>query len=125
MKSAIAERQQNYGSSMKDSDLLLNALRRFPRAAIGHLPTPSETMPNLVKELGLSLFVKRDDCTGIAFGGNKVRQLEYYLGAAQAESADVLLITGAVQSNFVALPRLWDGVLGWSAIFSLKSASPT
>ncbi len=79
----------------------MSALERFPRVEIGHLPTPVEAMPNLGQELGLSLFVKRDDCTGIGFGGNKVRQLEYYLGAAQNVQADVLLITGAVQSNFV------------------------
>ena len=48
-----------------------------------------------------ALYVKRDDCTGLAFGGNKVRQLEFYLGQAMAENADTVLITGAVQSNFV------------------------
>ena len=47
------------------------------------------------------LFIKRDDCTGLALGGNKARQLEFYLGEAQAEGADTVLITGAVQSNFV------------------------
>jgi len=47
--------------------------------------------------------VKRDDCTGLALGGNKVRQLEFYLGEAQAEGADTILITGAIQSNFVRL----------------------
>lgn len=109
---------------MKDSDLLLNALRRFPRAAIGHLPTPLETMPNLGKELGLSLFVKRDDCTGIAFGGNKVRQLEYYLGAAQAESADVLLITGAVQSNFVRTAAAMGRRLGMECHIQLEERVP-
>ena len=50
---------------------------------------------------GVTLFVKRDDCTGLGFGGNKVRQLEFYLGQAIKEKADTILITGAVQSNFV------------------------
>jgi len=60
-------------------------------------------MPNLAAALGHGdrLYVKRDDCTGLAFGGNKVRQLEFYLGEAQAQGADTVLITGAVQSNFV------------------------
>lgn len=59
-------------------------------------------MPNLTHQTGArGLFVKRDDCTGLAFGGNKVRQLEFYFGAALAEQADTVLITGAVQSNFV------------------------
>ncbi len=65
------------------------------------MPTPLEEMPNLGKELGLSIFVKRDDCTGIAFGGNKIRQLEFYFGQALEQGADTVLITGAVQSNFV------------------------
>lgn len=51
----------------------------------------------------LSLLIKRDDCTGLAFGGNKVRQLEFYLGEAAAQGEDTILITGAVQSNFVRL----------------------
>ena len=65
-------------------------------------PTPpAEPLPRLGAEYGLNLWVKRDDCTGIAFGGNKVRQLEFYIGAAQAKGADTLLITSAVQSNFM------------------------
>ena len=68
---------------------------------LGHLPTPLEPLPNLGRELGLDLHVKRDDCTGVAFGGNKVRQLRHYLGRAHERGADTVLITGAVQSNFV------------------------
>lgn len=81
----------------------LGRLDELPRVRLGHLPTPLEAMPNLAAELGFGggLYVKRDDCTGLAFGGNKVRQLEFYLGEAGAEGADTVLITGAVQSNFV------------------------
>lgn len=50
---------------------------------------------------GAQMLVKRDDCTGLAMGGNKIRQLEFYLGDAVSRGADALLITGAVQSNFV------------------------
>jgi len=61
-------------------------------------------MPNLAAALDRpDLLVKRDDCSGLAFGGNKVRQLEFYFGAARAANADTVLITGAVQSNFVRL----------------------
>ncbi|MDA0996706.1 MAG: D-cysteine desulfhydrase family protein [Proteobacteria bacterium] len=84
---------------MPDTDVLLG---RFPKAAFSHLPTPLAAMSNLGRELGYSnLFVKRDDLTGLGMGGNKARQLEYYFGAALAEDADTVLITGAVQSNFV------------------------
>ena len=79
-------------------------LDELARVPLGHAPTPLEAAPRL-SDLngGARLWVKRDDCTGLAFGGNKVRQLEFYLGAALADSADTLLITGAVQSNFVRL----------------------
>lgn len=109
---------------MTDHDTVLVALERFPRAAIGHLRTPLEAMPNLGRELDLSLFVKRDDCTGIGFGGNKVRQLEYYLGAAQTAGADVLLITGAVQSNFVRTAAAMGRRLGMSCHIQLEERVP-
>ena len=80
----------------------LGRLETFPRATLAHLPTPLEAMENLAREIGgPRLFVKRDDCTGLALGGNKVRQLEFYLGDARAKGADTILITGAVQSNYV------------------------
>lgn len=75
-----------------------------PRVELAHTPTPLERMDRLEKHLGAgnaNLYVKRDDCTGLAMGGNKVRQLEYYLGDAQSQGADTIVITGAVQSNFV------------------------
>lgn len=109
---------------MTDHDTTLRALARFPQTAVGHLPTPLEAMPNLGRELGLSLFVKRDDCTGIGFGGNKVRQLEFYLGAAQAVDADVLLITGAVQSNFVRTAAAMGCRLGMGCHVQLEERVP-
>lgn len=77
------------------------AMRRLPKARFVASVTPIEPQLRLGKCLGVDLLVKRDDLTGSAFGGNKVRQLEYYMGAAQSADADVVLITGAVQSNFV------------------------
>ena len=54
-------------------------------------------MPNLTRRCGGGqLYVKRDDAMGMAFGGNKVRQLEFYLGVARDQEADCVLITGAV-----------------------------
>lgn len=74
----------------------------YTRVSLAHAPTPLEPMPNLTAALGgPTLYVKRDDCTGLALGGNKARQLEYYFGAAVDKKADTILITGAVQSNFV------------------------
>ena len=70
----------------------------FPRVSLAHTPTPLETMPNLTRLLGgPDLLVKRDDCTGLAMGGNKARQLEFYFGEAVAQKADTVIITGAIQ----------------------------
>jgi D-cysteine desulfhydrase family pyridoxal phosphate-dependent enzyme len=69
---------------------------------LGHLPTPLEPMQRLGAELGgVPLFIKRDDCTGLAVGGNKTRKLEFLVGDALAEGADTLLSFGALQSNHV------------------------
>ncbi|HSB89470.1 MAG TPA: D-cysteine desulfhydrase family protein [Anaerolineales bacterium] len=73
---------------------------RLPRLRFAHLPTPLEPMPRLSAALGgPSLWIKRDDQTGLALGGNKARKLEYILAEAQAHGARRLLTTGAVQSN--------------------------
>jgi len=76
----------------------------LPRTSLAHTPTPIERLNNLSGALGCgTLYVKRDDCTGLAMGGNKARQLEYYFGEALQQNADTVLITGAVQSNFVRM----------------------
>jgi len=81
---------------------ILSKLDALEREHLAHVPTPLESMPNLTQFVGgAQMFVKRDDCTGLGFGGNKVRQLEFYLGAASELKADTILITGAVQSNYV------------------------
>lgn len=76
-------------------------LARFARIRLAHLPTPLEPLPRLSEELGLDLWIKRDDCTGLAGGGNKTRKLEFLLGAAFEADADTLVTQGAVQSNHV------------------------
>lgn len=72
----------------------------LPRMNLAHLPTPVDHLPRLSKRLaGPELLIKRDDLTGLAFGGNKTRKLEFLLGAARVEGADLVLTTGAAQSN--------------------------
>jgi 1-aminocyclopropane-1-carboxylate deaminase/D-cysteine desulfhydrase-like pyridoxal-dependent ACC family enzyme len=64
------------------------------------LPTPLEAAPRLAESLGLEqLWIKRDDLTGLALGGNKARKLEYLLGEALAEGADTLITSAGLQSN--------------------------
>ncbi|HEV7228754.1 D-cysteine desulfhydrase [Brevundimonas sp.] len=76
-------------------------LARFPRVRLAHLPTPLEPLPRLGERLGIDLWIKRDDATGLAGGGNKTRKLEFLLGDAFEMGADVLVTQGAVQSNHV------------------------
>ena len=90
----------------------LAGLDRFPRVRLGHAPTPLDPAPRLGATLGIELWIKRDDCTGLAFGGNKVRQLEFYLGDAQTRGADTVLTSGAVQSNFVRVAAAGARQLG-------------
>jgi L-cysteate sulfo-lyase len=83
-------------------DSIEQTLERFPRTRFAHLPTPFESMPRLTEAFGgPPLWVKRDDCTGLAVGGNKTRKLEFLVGAAIAEGAETLLSFGALQSNHV------------------------
>ncbi|MBN2044125.1 MAG: D-cysteine desulfhydrase family protein [Anaerolineales bacterium] len=71
-----------------------------PRIKLAHLPTPVEEMPRLSAALGgPRLLVKRDDQTGLAFGGNKTRKLEFLLAEAALHSAKTLITAGAIQSN--------------------------
>ncbi len=75
-------------------------LSRFPRIRLAHTPTPLEPLANLTRALGgPQLFVKRDDCTGLATGGNKTRKLEFLMGEALEVGADTVITQGAVQSN--------------------------
>jgi L-cysteate sulfo-lyase len=77
-------------------------LARFPRYRLGHFPTPLERLDRLSAALGgPEIWIKRDDCTGLASGGNKTRKLEFLVAAALAEGADTLVTQGATQSNHV------------------------
>jgi len=101
--------------------MTMERLTGFPRVGLAHRPTPLEPMPNLSQAVGVEgLFVKRDDCTGLAMGGNKVRQLEFYLGEAIARSASVVLITGAVQSNYARCTAAAAAKLGLRCVIQLE-----
>jgi D-cysteine desulfhydrase family pyridoxal phosphate-dependent enzyme len=85
-----------------------------------------EALPRLTAELGgPTLLVKRDDLTGLAFGGNKIRKLEYLLAEARANGAQTVITTGAVQSNHCRQTAAACARLGFSCILVLSGEKPT
>ena len=77
-------------------------LKRYPRVSLGHFPSPLEYLPRLTEVLGgPEIWIKRDDCTGLAGGGNKTRKLEFLLADALEKDCRRVVTFGAVQSNHV------------------------
>lgn len=72
-----------------------------PRLPLVLLPTPVHPLPRLSRELGIDLWIKRDDLTGLALGGNKGRKLEYLMADALLKGCDTIVTCGSLQSNFV------------------------
>lgn len=101
-------------------------LRRFPHFALATLPTPLQPLRLLSKELGgPEIWVKRDDLTGLAFGGNKIRQLEYFVGAALADGADVLIGGGGyAQSNHARACSAAARAAGLEPVVVVRPAGP-
>jgi D-cysteine desulfhydrase family pyridoxal phosphate-dependent enzyme len=97
---------------------------QHPRARLQSGPTPVEHLARLSRKLGVEVLVKRDDLTGLGFGGNKIRQLEFYFGAALAQGADTVLITGAVQSNYVRAAAAAAAKLDLAAVLQLEDRVP-
>ena len=96
-------------------------LSRFPRVSLGHLNTPLEPMPRLSALLGgPTLYIKRDDCTGLATGGNKTRKLEFLMADALAQGANVVITQGATQSNHARQTAAAAARLGMRCIILLE-----
>ncbi|KOQ85319.1 D-cysteine desulfhydrase [Pluralibacter gergoviae] len=99
---------------------LLN-LSRFPRLELIGAPTPLEYLPRLSDRLGRDIFIKRDDVTPIALGGNKLRKLEFLAADALREGADTLVTAGAIQSNHVRQTAAVAAKLGLHCVALLEN----
>ncbi len=100
-------------------------MRSIPRIIIAHLPTPIESLSRLSAKLGgPNLLVKRDDLTGLAFGGNKTRKLEYLLAEAQSHGARTIITAGAVQSNHCRQTAAACAKLGFDCMLVLSGEKP-
>ncbi len=97
----------------------------LPRLRFAHLPTPIEPLPRLSAKLGVELSIKRDDQTGLALGGNKVRKLEFLLAEAQTLGARTLITTGAAQSNHCRQTAGAAAQQGFTCILVLAGHQPS
>jgi len=108
---------------------LADRLAAFPRLGLATLPTPLEPMRRLTAHLGgPRLWVKREDATGLGFGGNKLRKLDYVLHEAVANGADTIVSGGVVQSNSqrqVAAAAARLGLACHLAVYHGRLAPPT
>src|SRR5574341_194291 len=99
-------------------------LADLPRFPIAHLPTPLEALPRLSKELGPRLYIKRDDQTGLAGGGNKTRKLEFLVAYALAQKADTLITLGVAQSNHCRQTAAAAAKAGLRCLLVLRGDEP-
>ena len=110
---------------MQDFPHLRAAIARLPRVRLALTPTPLHEAPNLARALGgPRIFVKRDDLTGIAFGGNKLRNLEFRLAHALAEKPDTIIVGLDLQSNSARQTAGACNKLGLRCILVLEGARP-
>jgi 1-aminocyclopropane-1-carboxylate deaminase/D-cysteine desulfhydrase-like pyridoxal-dependent ACC family enzyme len=103
---------------------MVSLTARLPRAALGNFPTPLEAAPNLSRALeGPTIYIKRDDLTGLSVGGSKTRIFEFVLGQAQAEGATAVVAMAGEQSNKLRELAAGANKLGMKAILLLHAVS--
>ena len=96
-------------------------LEKFERIKLGHFPTPIEYLKNISTYLGgPNIFIKRDDCTGLATGGNKTRKLEFLMPDAIKKKAEIVVTIGAVQSNHARQTAAACAYLGLKCLIILE-----
>lgn len=98
-------------------------MTQLPRVELAQLPTPLVEYPRLARQFGgPHIWVKRDDLTGFGLSGNKVRKLEFHLGAALEAGADTVITCGAVQSNHCRATALAAAALGLRTVLFLRTS---
>ena len=105
---------------MKTAEALIQKVAQIPQVDLGYFPTPLHECPRLSEILGgPRIFMKREDCSGLAFGGNKVRQLTFTIGDAVAQGADTIVHGAASQSNHCRQAAAACGKLGLNCYLRL------
>ncbi|MBQ9851649.1 MAG: D-cysteine desulfhydrase family protein [Ruminiclostridium sp.] len=100
-------------------------MNHIEKQALGLFPTPMYRLPNISRELGTNVWIKRDDLCGVALGGNKVRKLEYLLHDAKSKGYDLVMTTGQAQSNHAMLTAACALRIGLDCILLLKERGIT
>ncbi len=104
----------------------MNLKISLPRIRLAYLPTPLEHLSRLSKHLkGPKIWIKRDDLTGPAFGGNKVRKLEFVMADAINKGSTVVITTGGIQSNHARSTAAVASKLGLKAVLVLRGREPS
>ncbi|MBN1487598.1 MAG: D-cysteine desulfhydrase family protein [Anaerolineae bacterium] len=104
---------------------LWECLAKLQPVSLGHMPTPLEPLPRLTEVLGgPEIWVKRDDQTGLATGGNKVRKLNFLMAEALRQQADPVMTTGAQQSNHARQTAAAAARLGLPCVLVLRGSQP-
>ena len=103
----------------------LQNLTRFPRLEFIGAPTPLEYLPRFSDYIGRDIFIKRDDVTPLAMGGNKLRKLEFLAADALRQGADTLVTAGAIQSNHVRQTAAVAAKLGLHCVALLENPMGT
>ncbi|MBV4487768.1 D-cysteine desulfhydrase [Pseudomonas sp. SWRI153] len=105
--------------------MIKQQLERFHRLDLLNTPTPLEKLERLSAWLGREVYIKRDDLTPLAMGGNKLRKLEYLAADALAQGADTLITAGALQSNHVRQTAALAARLGLGCVALLENSLGT
>ena len=98
---------------------------KLPRVNLGVFPTPFYKLENISQKYRQSIYIKRDDLSGVALGGNKVRKLEFLLAEAEKQGCDTVMTPGGAQSNHPCLTAACAARLGMHCILLLKERGVT
>src|SRR5436309_16022916 len=99
------------------SEGIAPGIDRKRRVSLVHAPTPLEPLAGLTRRLGgPEIWIKRDDCTGLGLGGNKVRKLEFLTAEARSQGMDTLVTIGAAQSNHIRLTAAAARATGFESV---------
>jgi len=96
-----------------------------PQINLASLPTPMQPLRRLSEKLGVELYIKRDDLTGAALSGNKIRKLEFVLADALAQKADTVITCGGAQSNHCRATAIAAARLGLNCRLLLRTPDPS